>query len=105
MRPALLLELARSREESPPYARGRLGVEIRACLEELRFALERDDASVSPSHHKIGSANGGQVAGDVARPRGKPAQPSLTDVHPDTAVREVSAAELAEAIAAQHPRG
>jgi hypothetical protein len=40
---ALLLELARSLEESPPYARGRLGAEIRACLEELRFALQRDE--------------------------------------------------------------
>ena len=43
MTAALLLELARSLEESPPYARGRLGVEIRACLEELRFALEKDE--------------------------------------------------------------
>ena len=43
---ALLLELARSWEESPPYARGRLGVEIRACLEELRFALEREAAAM-----------------------------------------------------------
>ena len=39
---ALLVELADSLGESPPYARGRLSVEIRACLEELRFALERD---------------------------------------------------------------
>ena len=40
---ALLRELASSLEESPPYARGRLSVEIRACLEELRFALERGE--------------------------------------------------------------
>ena len=39
---ALLVELAGSLAESPPYARGRLSVEIRACLEELRFALEKD---------------------------------------------------------------
>jgi hypothetical protein len=30
---------------------------------------------------------------------------SLTELHPDAAVRDVSAAELAEAIAAQYPRG
>jgi hypothetical protein len=30
---------------------------------------------------------------------------SLTDVHPDAAAREVWAAEVAEAITAQYPRG
>ena len=30
---------------------------------------------------------------------------SLTELHPDAAVRDVSAAELAEAIVAQYPRG
>jgi hypothetical protein len=38
---ALMVELAQSFEEAPPYARGRLGVELRACLTELEYALAR----------------------------------------------------------------
>ena len=40
---ALLVELARSFEEAPAYARGRLGVEVRACLDQLQYALQRNE--------------------------------------------------------------
>jgi hypothetical protein len=40
---ALMVELAQSFEEAPPYARGRLGAEIRTCLSELQYALGRDE--------------------------------------------------------------
>jgi hypothetical protein len=44
---ALMVELAQSFEEAPPYARGRLGLEIRTCLAELQYALERAEESKS----------------------------------------------------------
>ena len=40
---ALLVELARAFEESPTYARARLGAELRTCLEELRHVLAREE--------------------------------------------------------------
>jgi hypothetical protein len=61
---ALLRELACSLEDTPPYARGRLSVEIRACLEELRFALERDEEKQARVRQRERSWIGAEQNGD-----------------------------------------